>query len=232
MHTLTVSTLPRTDTQTEVCFVLTGWWSGAPVRGLHPEGKSQVLPGSWGAGQPPVLPGTHIWGKGRHRDSTVARLHPLWSERDACHCRGMSQLRLLDQNVCFLCSYIINYTVCSHVDTNIFSGFEASELDEKMHSPRREIHGNLCPAMIQWSQVETHRKAAQHAIKAEQTSASFSWWAFLPRVRGRHCIYVGPSSDDNSLKLRPWMCLMDCYINSAIGSCNCLPLYCSWAARP
>lgn len=65
MHTHSQRLCLHARTQTEVCFVLTGWWSGAPVCGLHPEGESQVLLGCRGARQSTVLPGAHIWGKGR-----------------------------------------------------------------------------------------------------------------------------------------------------------------------
>lgn len=43
---------------------LAGWRGGATVCGHHPEGASQVLPGSWGTWKPPVLPGIHIWSEG------------------------------------------------------------------------------------------------------------------------------------------------------------------------
>lgn len=65
MHTHWQRLCLHVQTQTEVFFVLTGWWSGAPVCGLHPEGESQVLLGCRGARQSTVLPRAHIWGKGR-----------------------------------------------------------------------------------------------------------------------------------------------------------------------
>ncbi len=152
-HTLTASTLACTDAQTEVRFVLTGWWSGAPVRGLHPEGESQVLPGCWGAGQSAVLPGAHIWGKGRHSDSTVWK---TFSGTQRCMSLAWDvSAQLLDHKAstsvggaCFLCSYIID-CICSHthahMDTNIINKChmkQFAEKDEWLRSPRRALCGN------------------------------------------------------------------------------------------
>lgn len=106
-------TLP-TCVQTEVCFVPTGWWSGAPVCGLYPEGESQVLPGCRGAGQPPVLPGAHVWGKGR-QNNLECPPHVLLSW-DAAQFWA--------------------------VEASAFSTLERSEPDERMHSLWRELHGN------------------------------------------------------------------------------------------
>lgn len=122
-HTLScICTHACTDAKTEVCIVLTGWWSGAPVRGLHPEGESQVLPGCRGSGEPAVLPGAHIWGKGRHADSDYCWL--WFSATQGCMTLAWdASAQLIGEKssasfdgVCFLCSYLIHF-IFSHTCT-------------------------------------------------------------------------------------------------------------------
>lgn len=59
-----------------------------------------------------------------------------------------------------------------------------------------------------------HKKAAQCAVRAAQRPAELS---LLPSV-GRGDGTRAQSPDDNSLKLRPWMLLMECFINSGVIS--------------
>lgn len=253
-HTLAASTLACTDAQTEVRFVLTGWWSGAPVRGLHPEGESQVLPGCWGAGQSAVLPGAHIGGKGRHSDSTVwktfsgnTEVHVIgvgclcsapWSQSTYLIWWGLFSLQLYNQLYVHTrtCTHRHQYNqqmsheaVCRKVSRNALTQARASWKPD-IHL----VHPCLGPAKIQWSRAETHRKAAQRTIKAGTTAhthRSLLDELFFHGAQGRRRISAGPPSDDNSLKLRPWTCLMDCFINSAVVGFNCPQLYCSWAAQ-
>lgn len=176
-------TLEHTDEQTEVCVVLTGWWSGAPVRGLHPEGESQVLPGCRGAGQSPVLPGAHIWGKGRqsnlHCGNGLIPFEPNNRTRDS----GVGSLCSGPWSKCLFafCSYIIRY----------------SAVLRKVSWKRRCVHPaeNAMETRQPYdsSVFRSCKDSAKCAFEAEQTSTEFSRWAFL------EC----SGTDDNSLRWHP-----------------------------
>lgn len=175
---------PRSHTQTEVCFVLTGWWSGTPVRGLHPEGESQVLPGCRGAGQSAVLPGAHIWGKGKHSNSTVARLDPLSSEK---HCGEntatssklssliKSHLRLVTLHLrsqLYVQAQKLMYS--ANVTWSSFSGKWVGWKEPR--APWKPdihlVHPCWGRAKIQWSQAGLHRKAAEPKAATASTVVS------------------------------------------------------------
>ena len=175
-----------THTLRQVCFVLTGWWSGAPVRGLHPEGESQVLPGCWRAGQSPVLPGAHIWGEGRRRSPTA--WCPLMATARWNDVGCLAQP--LYPNVQVFLIAVVSLTAFSSRcwSRRLFKGNCAGWKDALMRTraPWKPgvhlIHVCSGPAKIQRSQPETCRKAAQRVIRAARTSAAFSRWA--PFLRG------------------------------------------------
>lgn len=164
----------HSHTQTEVCFVLTGWWSGAPVRGLHPEGEPQVLPGCRGAGQSPVLPGAHIWGKGRHSNSTVLTLFEPNTKKTRDSGVGCLCSAPWSKSLFFFCSYIITYSAVLRKGTG-----RKDALTQPRTPWKPGIHMiHLCLGP----------DSAQRVIKAEQTSTEFSWWAFLARAQGQMII--------------------------------------------
>lgn len=141
--------------------------------------------------------------------TVTPRFDPLWAEhqKNAWQWRGMSLLSSLIKKFVFLLQ-LYNY---------IFSSFKERNWKKRCAHPAE-------------NSMETGHPYDSFVFRSRFSSACYQSWTNIHWILLMSFSCEGSGTDDNSLRWHPWMCLMDCVINSAMVSSNYPQLYCSWAA--